>query len=108
MTQTSSPPTGDRNCDAPRGVQDPAVAVELVLFGCAVAHPHRYALGVPSRVGRAGGYVATAQGEQCRQPRSLQAAGVQQPAEEPAGLVEFADPQERGDTDAGIPGPGVA
>jgi hypothetical protein len=30
----------------PRGVQDPAVPVELVLFGCAVAHPHRQALGV--------------------------------------------------------------
>ena len=94
----------------PRGVQDPTVAVELVLPGCAIAHPHRQALGVagPAAQIALGRHVAAIQGEQCRQPRSLQAARMKQPAEKPARLVELADPQERRDADAGIAGPRIA
>jgi hypothetical protein len=52
--------------------------------------------------------MAAVQGEQRRQAGPLQPAGVEQPGEETAGLVELADAEERGDADAGVPGPGVA
>jgi len=53
----------------PGGVQHPAVAVELVLVGCAVAHSHRHAFGVagPAVQVALSWYVATIDGEQCRQ-----------------------------------------
>ena len=94
----------------PGGVDHPAVAVELVLVGGAVAGSHRHAVGVAGPAGKLpfAWCVAAVQGEQRRQAGPLQPAGVQQPGEEAAGLVEFADAEERGDADAGVAGPDVA
>ena len=91
----------------PGGVQNPAVAVELVLASCAVAHSYRCAVVVAGSAVQVAlsRHVAAIDGEQHRQTRSLQAACVQQPPEEPAGLVELADPEECGNADAGVPGP---
>ena len=96
--------------EQPGGVEDPSVAVELVLVGGAVADPHGLAVGVArpafERVLAAG--AASVEGEQHRKPRPVEPAGVEQPGQEPAGLVDLAHAEERGDADAGVAGPGEA
>jgi hypothetical protein len=52
--------------------------------------------------------VAAVDGQQHREPGPFEAAGVQQPGEEPASLVDLADTEEGADADAGIAGPGEA
>lgn len=84
--------------------------VELVLACYAVAHSYRCTVAVagPAEQVALSWYVSPIDGEQCRQTRSLKAACVEQPPEEPAGHIELADPEERGNADAGVPGPRVA
>src|SRR4029453_1711680 len=69
--------------EEPGAVKDPAVAVELVLVGGAVAGP---AVEFPFRR-----WVAAVEGEQDGQAGPVQAAGVEQPGEEVAGFGVFAD-----------------
>jgi hypothetical protein len=52
--------------------------------------------------------VAAVEGEQDGQAGPVQAAGVEQPGVEVAGLVVFADAEEGADADAGVAGPGIA
>src|SRR5207302_631609 len=89
-------------------VDDPAIPVELVLVGGAVADANRLALRIagPAVEFPLGGRVAAVEGEQYGELRALEAAGVQQPGEEPAGLVDLAGAQEGADADAGVAGPG--
>ena len=96
--------------EQPGGVEDPAVAVELVLVGGAVADPDRHAVGVagPARQLALRRWVPAVQGEQDRQAGPVEAAGVEQPGQEAARLVVLADAEEGGDADAGVAGPGVA
>ena len=96
--------------EEPGGVENPAVAIELVLAGGAVADPDRAAVGVagpPSELGLAGPGPSV-EGEQHRQAGPRQAAGVEEPGEEGAGLLRFADAEEGGDADRGVARPGVA
>ena len=64
--------------EQPCGVEDPAVAVELVLVGGAVPDPHRRAVAVAGPAGELafGGRVPAVQGEQYREPRAIEAAGM--------------------------------
>ena len=96
--------------EEPGGVEDPAVAVELVLVGGAVADADRAAVGVagPAVEFPFRRRVAAVEGEQDGEAGPVQAAGVEQPGEEVAGFVVFADAEERADADAGVAGPGVA
>jgi predicted AAA+ superfamily ATPase len=96
--------------EEPGGVEDPAVAVELVLVVGAVADADRAAVGVagPAVEFPFGGWVAAVEGEQDGEAGSVQAAGVEQPGVEVAGFVVFADAEEGADADAGVAGPGVA
>ena len=92
---------------APRGVDDPSIAVELVLIGGTVAEPNRLAAGVARPADRStlDWRVAPVQGEEDREPRAVEATGVQQPRQEPAGLGHLPDREERADADAGVTGP---
>ena len=96
--------------EQPGGVEDPAVAVELVLVGGAVADADRAAVGVagPAVEFPFRGWVAAVEGEQDGEAGPVQAAGVEQPGEEVAGFVVLADAEEGADADAGVAGPGVA
>src|SRR5829696_7784521 len=96
--------------EEPGGVQHPAVAVELVLVGGAVADPDRAAVGIagPAVQLPFRGGAAAVEGEQDGQAGPVQAAGVQQPGVEVAGFAVLADAEERADADAGVAGPGVA
>ena len=96
--------------EEPGGVEHPAVAVELVLAGGAVADPHGAAVGVAGPAVELGfGWSGpTVEGEQHREAGSGQAAGVEQPGEEGAGLLRLAGGEEGGDPDGGVAGPGVA
>src|SRR5207248_11552124 len=86
------------------GIENPAVAVELVLAGGAVANAHRPAIGVagPALELALGGGVTTVQAEQHRKPRAVESAGVQQPSEEMAGLIVLAHAEKGADTEAGV------
>ena len=94
--------------EQPGGVEDPAVAVELVLVGGAVADPDGLAVGVagPACEVALGVGVAAVEGEQDGEPGPVESAGVEQPGQEPARLVDLADAEEGGDADAGVAGPG--
>ena len=81
-----------------------------MLAGGAVADPDGATVGVAGPavelgLGRSGPAV---EGEQDREAGSGQAAGVEEPGEEGAGLLRLAGGEERGDADAGVAGPGVA
>ena len=94
----------------PGGVQNPSVAVELVLIGGAVTDPNGLAVGIagPAWEGVLGGGMAAVQGEKYREAGPLEAAGVQQPGQESAGLLDLADAKKGGDADAGVAGPRIA
>ena len=96
--------------EQPGGVDHPAVAVELVLAGGTIADSHGAAVGVAGPAVELNFRWAGApvEGEQDREAGSGQAAGVEQPGEEGAGLLGFAGGEEGGDADAGIARPGVA
>jgi hypothetical protein len=68
--------------EQPGGVEDPAVAVELVLVVGAVADADRAAVGVagPAVQFPFRGWVAAMEGEQDGEAGPVQAAGVEQPA----------------------------
>src|SRR5690242_9468152 len=76
----------------PGGLEDPAVPVELVLIGSAVADTDRHAVGVarPAAEFAFGRRVAAVQGEQHGQARATESAGVQEPPQEVASLVDLA------------------
>jgi len=80
----------------PRGVDDPAVAVQLVLLGRAVAHPHRYAAVVPRPVGQAAFCrdSPTVKSEQRLQAGPLQTAGVQHPPGNPRASASLPAPRK--------------
>lgn len=90
-------------------VQHPAVTVQLVLTGRAVAGPHRPAPRVagPALKHPFPGNMPAGQRQQCGEPGALEPAGMQQPAEESEGFVGFACPQKGADADACVPRPGV-
>ena len=96
--------------EEPRGVEDPAVTVELVLVGGAVALPDRDAVGVAWPVLQLAlwCWVLSVQGQQNRQAWTIEARGAEQPGQEGPGLLMFADAQEGSDADAGVARPGVA
>ena len=96
--------------EQPGGVDDPAVAVELVLAGGAVADPDGPAVGVagPARELGLSWTGPSVDGEQHRQAGSRQAAGVEEPGEEGPGLLRLACTEEGGDADRRVAGPGVA
>src|SRR4029450_8863213 len=96
--------------EEPGGVQDPAVAVELVLVGGAVTDTDRAAVAAagPAVKYPFGGWVAAVEGEQDGEAGPVQAAGVEQPGEEVAGFGVVADAEEGADADAGVARPGVA
>ena len=96
--------------EEPGGVDDPAVAVELVLSGGAVADSHRAAVGVAGPAGELGlsWTGPSVEGEQHGQAGPGQAAGVEEPGEEGAGLLRLAGAEEGGDADRGVAWPGVA
>ena len=96
--------------DEPGGVDDPAVAVELMLVGGAVADPDGPAVGVAGPVvERAFGRgMFAVQGEQDGKARPVEAAGVQEPGEEHAGFVFLAGAEEGADADARVARPGEA
>ncbi|HYX44674.1 MAG TPA: hypothetical protein VE760_06485 [Acidimicrobiales bacterium] len=94
----------------PGGVEDPAVAVELVLVGGVVADADRHAAGVtrPPVQLVFGGWTLAVEGEQHRESRTVEAGGMEQPGQEPPSLVGLAHSEEGGDADAGVAGPRVA
>ena len=104
-----------RRCPAsaeqPGGVEDPAVAVELVLVGRGVADPHRRAAGVTRPVAPA--HVRTLGCLPCRvsstgrRGRSRRVALSSQAMKARASSC-LPDAQEGADADAGVAGPGVA
>ena len=92
------------------GVNDPAVAVELVLIARPVALPDRAAAAVTRpavEVPLLGGGPPV-EGEHHRHAGPFETAGVQQPAQEHPRLGLLSQGEERGDPDAGVPQPGVA
>ena len=93
--------------EQPRRVEHPAVVVELMLVGGAVADPDRAAVGVSGPVvERAlGTRMLAVQRQQHGKARSVEATGVQEPAEEHAGFACLADAEERPDADAGVARP---
>lgn len=96
--------------EQPGGVEDPPVAVELVLGGGGIAQPDWGAAVVagPSSQFTLMSWPPSVQGEQHGQANSVEATGVEQPGQASAGFVGFADAQEGADADAGVAGPGVA
>ena len=93
--------------EQPGGVEDPAVTIELMLVGGAVADPHRSCCRVarPSSELALGSGMATVKGEQHREPWSRETARMQEPGQESAGFVGLAGAEEGADADAGVARP---
>ena len=93
--------------DEPRGVDDPAVPIELMLVGGAVADPDGLAVCVarPSVERAFGTRMLAVQGEQHREARAVEAARVQKPGEEHLGFVFLAAAEKRADPDARVARP---
>ena len=94
--------------EQPHRVEHPAVVVELVLGSGAVPEPD----GTTVAVARAirlplPRHPLAVDGEDRREPRPVESAGVQQPVEERPGLVDEADSEKRADPDARVTRPGV-
>jgi hypothetical protein len=96
--------------EQPGGVDDRAVAVELMLASGGVADSDGSAVGEagPSRELGLPWTGPSVDREQHRQAGPRQATGVEEPGEEGPRLLRLADAEERGDADRRVAGPRVA
>ena len=104
----SRSPDGGHLGEEPRGVDNPSVAVELMLVGGAVADPDGPAVGIAgpivehSFVARMFAVKASAVREDAR---SVEPAGVQKPSKKLACFSCFADAEKCADADARVAWP---
>jgi hypothetical protein len=93
--------------EQPGGVDDPAVGIELMLVGGAVADAHWSTVGIagPSIESPLGPGVLAVECEQDREMRAVETAGVEEPREKEACLGFLARAEEGADANARVPRP---